>query len=282
MNKPIAFVHSADFDGHCSGAIIHKALPGAEIVEINYGQPFPWDQVQGRDVVMADFSLQPWDGMEQLARDASSLLWIDHHASAISEAEAHPINCIAILDPDKAACELTWEYFFPDESMPRSVRLLGRFDVWDHSDPDVLAFQFGMSAIEMPPTSPSWDDLLTNDKSSQALIDKTIAEGRAIYRYVQQQNSARIKSCGFESTMDGLRAICCNTPGAGSLLFDAAYSPSEHDVMLSFYRTPKKRWKVGLYSTKPEVHCGEIAKRHGGGGHPGAAGFECDQLPFEY
>jgi hypothetical protein len=25
---------------------------------------------------------------------------------------------------------------------------------------------------------------------------------------------------------------------------------------------------------------GAIAKRHGGGGHPGAAGFRCEKLPF--
>jgi nanoRNase/pAp phosphatase (c-di-AMP/oligoRNAs hydrolase) len=37
---------------------------------------------------------------------------------------------------------------------------------------------------------------------------------------------------------------------------------------------------VSLYSTKPEIDCGEIARTFGGGGHKGAAGFQCTELPF--
>ena len=41
------------------------------------------------------------------------------------------------------------------------------------------------------------------------------------------------------------------------------------------------KWKVSLYSTKPEIDCGAIAKTYGGGGHVGAAGFVCNRLPWE-
>lgn len=40
-------------------------------------------------------------------------------------------------------------------------------------------------------------------------------------------------------------------------------------------------WRVSLYSTKPEVDCGAIAKLLGGGGHRGAAGFICEKLPWD-
>ena len=37
---------------------------------------------------------------------------------------------------------------------------------------------------------------------------------------------------------------------------------------------------VSLYSTREDVDCGAIAKSLGGGGHKGAAGFICDELPW--
>ena len=52
--------------------------------------------------------------------------------------------------------------------------------------------------------------------------------------------------------------------------------------MMPFAWEPKiNKWSVSLYSIDPNIDCGSIAKKHGGGGHPGAAGFQCDSLPFE-
>jgi nanoRNase/pAp phosphatase (c-di-AMP/oligoRNAs hydrolase) len=40
-----------------------------------------------------------------------------------------------------------------------------------------------------------------------------------------------------------------------------------------------EKFTVSLYSTTVDVS--KIAKKFGGGGHKGAAGFTCDKLPFE-
>ena len=55
-----------------------------------------------------------------------------------------------------------------------------------------------------------------------------------------------------------------------------------YDLMIAFCRRKDKLWNVSLYSTKTDVDCGAIAKSFGGGGHKGAAGFQCAELPFEY
>jgi len=49
--------------------------------------------------------------------------------------------------------------------------------------------------------------------------------------------------------------------------------------MLSFVRRPGK-WTCSLYADKPEVDASAICKARGGGGHKGAAGFQCETLPF--
>jgi len=41
-----------------------------------------------------------------------------------------------------------------------------------------------------------------------------------------------------------------------------------------------KKWSYSVYSTKPDIDCSAFAKRYGGGGHKGAAGFYSDSLIF--
>jgi nanoRNase/pAp phosphatase (c-di-AMP/oligoRNAs hydrolase) len=76
---------------------------------------------------------------------------------------------------------------------------------------------------------------------------------------------------------DGWRAIICNGYD-GSPLFDSVYNPDEHDIMISYIQRKDGTWSYGMYSDKPEVHCGEIAKKYGGGGHKGASGFNLKDL----
>jgi nanoRNase/pAp phosphatase (c-di-AMP/oligoRNAs hydrolase) len=51
------------------------------------------------------------------------------------------------------------------------------------------------------------------------------------------------------------------------------YNPDKHDIMIGFILIGNK-WSVSLRSAKEEVDVSLIAKRKGGGGHKGAAGFE--------
>jgi nanoRNase/pAp phosphatase (c-di-AMP/oligoRNAs hydrolase) len=53
----------------------------------------------------------------------------------------------------------------------------------------------------------------------------------------------------------------------------------DYDIMMPFV-FDGKRWTVSLYTKKKDIDVSELAKKHGGGGHRQAAGFQCDQLPF--
>ena len=67
-----AFYHSADLDGHCSGAIVKYAHPECELIGINYGDKFPWESIgQDETVYMVDFSLQPFSDMIRLNKACS-------------------------------------------------------------------------------------------------------------------------------------------------------------------------------------------------------------------
>ena len=278
------FYHSADLDGHCSGSIVKMRFPECEMIGINYGESVDMEQIyQGEEVYMVDFCLQPFDGMITL-NDKAKLHWIDHHAKGSID-EAHARGFLAsggqFLEIGKAGCELTWEYLFPERTIPRSVFLLGRYDVWDHgADGDVLPFQYGMrnNADTRPNNMALWSRVLGSSFETAQIVKI----GKVILDYEASQNAKFCQAYSFETEFDGLKAVCANRGFTNSKLFDSVYNPGKHHLMITFCRKrlPAKVWTVSLYSTREDVDCGEIAKRFGGGGHKGAAGFQCETIPF--
>lgn len=270
------FYHSADLDGICSGAIVKMQKPECEMIGINYGDPFPWTSViTGETVYMVDFSL-PADEMERLNR-ICHLIWIDHHKSAIEEANAR--NFVASghqsLGIGVAACELTWMEFFKGE-ICRAVSLLGRFDVWDYGNhPGALEFQYGMRQFNTTPDDTGfWKSIFFGD------IQNIIEQGRSLLAYEEVQNEIFAKSFAFEVKFDGLNCIAVNKGLTNSLLFQSVYDPERHDAMVAFVLRRPGDWKVSIYTDKPEIDASAICKAHGGGGHKKAAGFQCRTLPF--
>lgn len=275
------FYHSADLDGHCSGAIVKARFPDAQLYGINYGDPFPWQDIQrGEEVYMVDFSLQPFSEMVELSHLAR-LTWIDHHKSAIEEAQKHGFSCERrVVDTNFAACELCWRTLFAESPLPQAVFWLGRYDIWKHEEhPGALEFQYGMRMKRTDPSDsdnlPFWFAIFKDDEFAK----KIRGEGALYLAYETEQNRKFAAAFAFETTLDGLRCIAVNKGFTNSLVFKSVYDPSKHDAMLSFaYRGGK--WTVSLYADKPEVDVSVICKARGGGGHKGAAGFQCEELPF--
>lgn len=276
------FYHSADLDGMCSGAIVKywadKTGRESHLHGINYGDEFPWNEVHPNDeVIMTDFSLQPWSDMKRLAA-LYHVTWIDHHKSAIEEHSKgdYPLFSRWILDTEYAACELTWMEYF-GQKLPLAVFWLGRYDIWKHQEHEgCLEFQYGMRLYDTQPENQAfWKALFTEPNKANTIRD----QGTLLLAYETEQNKKFASAYSFECELDGLRCIAVNKGFTNSLVFQSVYDPSRHDAMLSFaYRGGK--WTVSLYSDKESVDCSVICKARGGGGHKGAAGFQCDVLPF--
>jgi uncharacterized protein len=275
------FYHSADMDGKCSGAIVKLHFPECEMIGINYGDSFPWEKIEANEVVwLVDFCLQPFTEMVRL-NELAILNWVDHHKTSLEEADS--VNFVAaglqLLEIGKAGCELTWQVLGMT-AMPRAVFLLGRYDVWDHHNhPGALKFQYGIRNVgdTSPDNQELWQRYLLDQVGD--FTARTVRDGAALLAYESQQNEAYVKSCAFELEFDGLRCIAVNKGLTNSLVFKSVYDPSKHDAMLTFVRRPGK-WTVSLYADKPEVDVSAICKARGGGGHKGASGFQCQNLPF--
>lgn len=272
------FYHSSDLDGKCSAAIVRKYVPDVELCPINYGQVFPWDTIASNDnVYMVDFALQPFSDMIRL-NQLCRLIWIDHHKSALEEQQLYDTPFVGVQRIGIGACALVWEYLFPNEPMPEGVRLLAEYDVWNHENPKTLLYQYGMRNEPTNPEAAIWSSVFSRKNED---VDRIEENGVMILNWENRQNEIKAKALCFPIELDGLQCIAANIGLTNSKLFDSVWDPEKYDAMLTF-NWRGGQWTVSLYTTEDkDIDVGTIAKARGGGGHKGAAGFQCKELPFK-
>jgi oligoribonuclease NrnB/cAMP/cGMP phosphodiesterase (DHH superfamily) len=274
-------VHHADADGRCAAAVVYKAFlrPGdMRFIEMDYNKAFPLRAVQrDEEVYIVDFSLKP-EVMELLLKITPHVYWCDHHKTAQGYDYGREIKGYRDFS-EKGLCgaECTWKYLFQGDEeaqeFPFGLFLLGDYDAWRLTQ-GRKTFQFyeGLKLRSQEPTSTVWDHLLQNNHE---LVENICKEGEAAIQYRDLYCADMIKSYGYETEIDGYRAFACNIYRFGSQGFGKLFD--EFPVIISYVHDGKK-FVVSLYSKTVDVSV--IAKSMGGGGHSGAAGFVCVDLPF--
>lgn len=309
--KRICFYHT-DGDGYCSAALVAMHYNWElELYPINYDHDFPWDKIDSEtDVIMVDFSLEPFPQMIRLLNACKGLLWIDHHKTAVKAYHQWAAETGLHIEGPKqigeAACELTWCYYHdPAEHVPLAVHFLGRYDVWQHHDiVGALDFQWGVRAHpNVSPVEPEarvfWEVLLGENMVMRDYFTKKIIEdGQLILRHVRKQNKRAAKSGCFLTTFASHPDLChheflaCNVGGANSQFFEDVLEdyPTAEAALAFHYKNGC--YKISMFSIKGREHpdLAAIAKEMGdtpevgggGGGHEGAAGFiwRSLDLPF--
>ena len=311
MNKIACIYHSIDLDGWMSAAIVKHytvkhywentsnwAEAILNFIGYNYGQPIP-DLSEYDRVIMCDISF-PKDEMIKLwdRVGVDNMIWIDHHISAIKDIQNTKWVWYGAQDTKFAACELTWKYFFPNDSMPEIVRLLGRYDCFGHKGTDeelkVLEFQYGArQCINNYEDAyiyllKSFDGVIEYDYVGRYTIEDKIQEqGKSIYKYLCTEAKQAYKN-GFEiefisdgadgeSIFKKLKFICINKERFNPINFGTDYHKENYDGVACFWYNGNE-WCFSLYNDNGKVDCSELAAQFGGGGHAGAAGFRVKDI----
>jgi len=288
MSKICCIFHNCDLDGWMSAAIVRKSIePNDELIEIgyNYGQEIP-DLSEFDEIIMVDISF-PAGIMESYAE---KLVWIDHHISAIKAnnyfliKDGYTSHC----DDKMAACELAWEYFFPNEQIPEIVRLLGRYDCFGHKgtseEKQVLEFQYGARGV-LKNVDDCFGVLTMSSGEQFEMKDSIYFEGVGIYKFLCTEAKQSYKN-GFEvifneptfdvnnvgKAIEKRKFICINKERFNPINFGIDYHADGYDGAACFHYANGK-WNFSLYNDNGLVDCSVICKQYGGGGHMGAAGF---------
>jgi len=270
MTKTICFHHN-DADGRASGAVVRYALgEEVDLIEVDYdGKPIPWEKVdKAEKIVVVDFSF-PRQDMERLAKE-KNLVWIDHHKSAITQLGDISPSWDGLRSIDEAACVLSWKYFFPERPVPKAIVLIGDRDIWRWAEKETGDFNEGLYNRDNEAGNDDlWQSLLDNEP---ALLENIITEGHKANIIRLKEIKRMVAERGFVVQFEGHQTMAVNEKGNGDIgqyIRDCGY-----DIAYCYFDTMQNNevtTNVTIYSEKSDVS--EIARKFGGGGHAGAAGF---------
>ena len=304
------FYHN-DMDGIVSARIILQAMRqrkeeinGEDYIEMDYAKPFPIGIIKPNELVyIVDYSIAP-EQMMELLEITKRVVWIDHHISAIAKYEPFREKIRLEFGMDTingirangiAGCVLTYWYFYGRQNdteefiqdypkninslyrtlIPEYVKLAGDWDVWEHL--------YGQKTKEFTVCFNTRIKSPFDDSQFENLIDERnlncfLHAGEDMIEYRNGWAETFMRRYGFETKIDGHRAYVANLGNGNSEFFGDLIN--HYDIVGTFCFNGDT-YTCSLYSVKPEVNCADICVKYGGGGHKGAAGFVCKELPFK-
>lgn len=257
--KVVCYYHN-DMDGIMSASIVKKIYPNADFRKVDYGDVWSIEVTTNALVIVVDFSFADMVGLKN---NCKLLCWIDHHKTAMDKNqelwESEDID--GLRNITKAGCELTWEWFFPNEPQPRAVDLVGDRDMWIFKYADqTRAFHEAASLRFKNP-----DENLLKSYLIQELLDQGIL-------LIEKKNEQVRKS--FEQGIDGIfcgyKARMINTNFNISETGEMCYKNMGYPVAFMW---SMREGKIICSLRSNTVDVRELAEMYGGGGHKAAAGF---------
>jgi len=287
--RPLCIYHGGCDDGFGAAFVVNRFFAGE--VDFHYGvhQQGPPD-VSGRHVLLVDFSYERAT-LERMAKEARSIVILDHHKSAAEDLAAFAAHdsdsstlkwpdiprlleelarlgrapVIAIFDMTRSGAGITWDFFFGPRPRPWLIDYIEDRDLWrkalPHCDEIIMALD------SYPHDFDTWQRIL--DGGPDALL----ADGRAIHRYHRTIVDA-LKRNAVRGVIGGVEVPVVNAPP--QFTSEVAGELAEGEPFAACYWNHPHGTTYSLRSRKGGMDVAEIAKLYGGGGHPQAAGFTVD------
>lgn len=286
------FYHASDMDGWCSAAIIAKYTKNynkEDYIGIDYNRNkitnYDITDIRNEDVYISDISFTEENKhiLLRLVNQGNRVHWNDHHESSLiinklyTEIRAIP----GIRDKAHSGAYNTYLYLYgTNATVPAVIDYVSDWDCFTFKYGDTTKyFKYGidLDVWYTYPLSTQWSMLLNNFRDS-GYLSRIISNGEIIYKYITNEYRGYCKANIFESTIDNYKCAVINR-SSNSLIFGDLYN--EYPIVSAFVFDGEK-YKYSLYSSNKDIDCSAIAKKYGGGGHKGAAGFTSDKIIFPF
>lgn len=288
----ILIFHDNCDDGFAAAWAVHKKWGDAvEFMASNYGRPLPDFDANGKDVLIADFSIPP-EQCEDVVNRGGRIVMLDHHKTAEEKLSAmHKVvrptyqnigrlfdrmtgtwreSVLVEFDMNRSGARMAWDFAFPGEETPELILAVEDRDLWRFNRPDTKLVSMYLRSLDRDFSQ--WDAAIAlySDDPEQFL-----SEASAIKRFYDQrikaicENAGRqhfyghdgvpvTYACPYDFVSDTCHTLLDMYPDAP---FAAAVIQNAEGVTYS------------LRSRDDRIDVSEIAKANGGGGHRNAAGF---------
>lgn len=269
-----------DYDGVCAGAIAYRYFKReAQMIVIDYNIPFPFDKISNdEDVWILDYSI-PVEDMMALRKITKDIGWIDHHETSVLTTELSDIK--GILSTKKSGCELTWNFFYPSQATPWAAKYIGDRDTWQWQYGDGTRHFYNGLQLEkdsMNPMASVWDNLLSMPENHKH-VDKLVEKGAVVEQFKLLQNKLLVDTHAYRTLFEGYRTLVMNCSNKIDRL--SGEMREREDQLCVLYAFDGTKYTISLYTNNPKIDVSVIAKKYGGGGQKGAAGFVAKVLPSE-
>jgi len=275
LTTSVIIFHHNDNDGRLAAWLfsVYNSKLNPTFMEVDYRQQdkMPYCP-EGYLVVIVDFSFNRTI-MEHLAKRPEGLFWFDHHETLKEKFEGFHCSGTRDFTGQKSAAMLVFEFFNQSDPLRPFIRLVDDYDTWKLKDEDSKPFMYGSLNYNTSPDNEEgifwcacWRDPM--------YVRKIIKEGQAILSFCRQQGKEAIENVGWIGELEGYMFYILNNPFRGSDWFRGVQNYGVDGFARVVY--DGAQWEVSLYSEIANV--GDIAKKHGGGGHRNAAGFHCQDI----
>lgn len=291
--KATIIYHKVDLNGVASAAIAKSYYENQDgttqiaLCPYTYGDSMDEFKKEAEDsqvicVLDVSFGEDTFSMMKDWIERGKGVLWIDHHKGILEEAESWSIHIPGKREIGIAACELTYNHF--NGHAPMIIKHLSAYDVWNKNMfdwEDVMNIQYAMRAeigLDVYKMQKFIDNIDFYDEVGQ--LSELKAKGKSIRDFLTVKNQGEVENYSFIGKIDGKNALFMNTLEFNSTTFQSK-TPEWLDgeavkFLAPFAVQPNGLVRFSLYKTEGrfDVDCCEMAKRFGGGGHKGAAGFQ--------
>lgn len=308
------FYHGDCQDGFAAAWCAWRCFgSAADYQPMHYGDRWPMSLVDGRRVFILDFSADRETVLE-IARRADGLLLLDHHAtpckdwqdllvpdagSGLQRFDDPRLKLTVAFDMNRSGARLAWDWFFPEQALPRMIAHVEDQDLWRFAMPETRAY---CRALRCRPFEfPVWEQIAIEsgvrfDVDGTPGFQRMLIEGQAIEGFFAQEvrqlaaiaaRPVRLRGDPIEpaaaaaaglpvllgaTTYRAIEGLCANASPLFASELGELLARRSGSFGMTWMLRGDGRVKVSLRA-EGAVNVANIAERYGGGGHPNAAGF---------
>jgi oligoribonuclease NrnB/cAMP/cGMP phosphodiesterase (DHH superfamily) len=273
--------HKSCPDGWAAAFIAKKRYPEAELLAQDHGLNPPYAEVEGKDVLVLDFSWRTRDENIRLSKLADSFHIIDHHKTAQEVLRGLDF---ATFDMNRSGAGLTWDYLFGTSgalgskewnpadpfktltAQPRPwwVNYVEDRDLWNKKL--ICTEEVNAYIMTLPFTFEAWQEL------EKITWEEAARRGAGALAHVEHYVREGIKQAQ-KGTLNGHPALIVNALYMNISELAGELSKQSDGIGIGYFERGDGKMQFSLRS-RNDLDVSEIAKSFGGGGHKNAAGFQ--------
>lgn len=297
---PLVIYHAACRDGFAAAWAAQYVMAKAETYAAFYGQEPPYELAQGRDVYVLDFSYPRAQMRELICRSMKTVV-CEHHKTAFSELSnlveemqfeglRHAGDQV-VFDLERSGAGIAWDKLVAKDpcwangdgcgasighhrgcqyERPWPINYVEDRDLWRLALPHTREINAFLGAV--PFEFEAWDALI------RMPLEDARKAGVAI-QMKQRQYAAEVGKNAIRFDFEGHTGVpLVNAPQCDvSELLEALLDRTQSPIAMAWWQRADGLFQYSLRS-RGDLDVSALAKRHGGGGHQNAAGFQCARL----